>query len=80
MRAFSTPSVSHGKHRCFTEANGAFQAGQTGKRRAHYIAKVNRENFACLGKPFPKHLDTGNVIRIWHLCTRFFRATKDVID
>lgn len=55
------------KHRCFTEANGAFQAGQAGKRRAHYIAKVNRENFACLGKPFPKHLDAGNVIRIWHL-------------
>jgi hypothetical protein len=21
MQAFSTPSVSHGKHRCFTEAN-----------------------------------------------------------
>ena len=47
MQAFSTPSVLHGKHRCFTEANGAFQAGQTGRRRAHYIAKVNRENFAC---------------------------------
>jgi hypothetical protein len=29
MQAFSTPSVSHGKDRCFTEANGAFQAGQT---------------------------------------------------
>lgn len=28
----------------------------------------------------PKHLDAGNVIRVWHLCTRFFRATKDVID
>jgi hypothetical protein len=52
MRAFSTPSVSRGKHRCFTEANGAFQAGQTGKRRAHYIAKVNRENLVCLGSRF----------------------------
>ena len=28
----------------------------------------------------PEHLNAGNVIRIWHLCTRFFRATKDVID
>ena len=24
----------------------------------------------------PKHLDAGDVIRIWHLCTRFVRATK----
>jgi hypothetical protein len=52
MQAFSAPSVSHGKHRCFTEANGAFQAGQNGRRRAHYIAKANRENFACLGSRF----------------------------
>ena len=24
----------------------------------------------------PKHLYAGDVIRIWHLCTRFVRATK----
>ena len=52
MQAFSTPSVSHGKDGCFTEANDAFQAGQTQRRPAHYIEKVNRENFARLRNPF----------------------------
>jgi hypothetical protein len=50
MQAFSTPSVSHGKDRCFTEANGAFQAGLNERRRAHYIREGEPGELRMPGK------------------------------
>jgi hypothetical protein len=61
--------------------SGAHNSHPWQPRCADFVAKVEDGTHHKLGKDaIPKHLNAGNVIRIWHLCTAFFRAKKDVIN